>query len=133
MICLLLKIRLLLRGLKRLFNIYYNKLYMTGKMDAGRELRPRLKQTGLLDDVVVNLKAVEFDEKWLDKIFIDKQIKSMGELGVLTVDDKKFLKGLSDRSFLDAGELENKITQIKSNLCNRSCFYLDAENLCHQV
>ncbi len=96
------------RDFKRLFNIYYNELYMNGHKDAVVEIKPRLEMSGL----DVKLQAIQFDDKWLDKGFLKNLTKELGSLGALTKEDKKFLKSLSDRSFIDAGELENKMTQI---------------------
>lgn len=93
---------------KKLFTAYYFKLYLSGKKDGFVELKPRIQNS----DIEIKLKAIEFNEEWLDKEWIKSFLKEMGPLGVLTKKDKSFLRNLKDRAFLDIGELENTMTKI---------------------
>lgn len=92
---------------KKLFKTYYFKLYLSGKRDSIDELKPRLKT-----ELKVDMKAIEFQEEWLDRDFINRFLREFGALGALTKEDRKALKNLSDRAFIDAGELENTMTKI---------------------
>jgi len=105
------KLRIKKTDFKKAFQIYYFKLYLSGKKDAHVELKPRIQETDL-ELQPLKLKAIEFDDKWLDKDWMKGFLKEMGVLGVLTKEDRKVLKNLKDRAFLDAGELEDTMTKI---------------------
>jgi SPP1 gp7 family putative phage head morphogenesis protein len=104
------ELRIKKTDLKKLITSYYAKLYFTGKVDVVKEMKPRFKQAGFQDEIT--MKAVEFDDKWLDKEFINGLLADLGPLGVLTADDKTFLKSIRDRGFTDVKELEEKMTKI---------------------
>jgi len=104
------KIKIVKSGLKRLFSLYYAKLYFTGKSDAISEVKGSVE----LQDDTYKLQDVE-DLKWLSRDWIDNYLKKYGALGTLTTADKKYLTDLRDRAFFITGQKEDSVLKIVYN------------------
>ena len=104
------KIKMVKSGLKRLFSLYYAKLYFTGKGDAINEVKSGVE----LQDGAYKLQDAE-DLKWLSRDWIDRYLKKFGALGTLTVADKKYLTELRDKAFFITGQKEESVLKIVYN------------------
>lgn len=87
--------------LKKLFSIYYSKLYLTGKVDAIKEVGSGVKLQAYI--------PTKEELAWLNRDWIDRYLKKFGDLGTLTSDDKKALINLRDKAFFITGVEEDRI------------------------
>lgn len=96
--------------LKRLFQNYYRRLFLTGRIDVIEEIGPRwenIKKEGF--------KAVEMQvEETLDNQWVRSQLEKYGELGKTTEFDGDTLKATSDKAYLNAGLTEEEMTKTVS-------------------
>jgi SPP1 gp7 family putative phage head morphogenesis protein len=96
--------------LKKLFEVYYAKLYFQGRRDAIIEVKKDAKS------MKMNLKLngkyefkLQDEVEWLDRSWIDRFLKEQGELGTLDKVDKKYLTDLKERAFFVTNETSNRI------------------------
>lgn len=107
------KLQIIKSDLKKLFSLYYAKLYFTGKRDALEEV----ERSGKVEFKKDNFQVENIEEEWLDRAWIEKYLKKYGDLADLTQADKLYLKELRQRAFYITGVEEEKILKtVKGNI-----------------
>ena len=104
------KLRISKTELKKLLSLYHAKLFLNGKVDAIEEVDRRLaKSSKLKRGEYVEFQIDNIEDEWLDRDWIDRYLREYGDLGILTAEDKQYLKDLRDRAFFITGQTEERI------------------------
>ena len=97
--------------LKKLLTQYLAKMYLLGKANAIDQNKSRLKKARPQAFTKRYFTIDETDDgiDWLDRTWIDNYLKEYGELGILTDEDKQYMKSLRDKAFYITGETEARM------------------------
>jgi SPP1 gp7 family putative phage head morphogenesis protein len=101
--------------MKKLLTQYLSKMYLLGKANAIDQNKSRLKKArpqAFTRKYLFTIDETEDGIDWLDREWIDNYMKEYGELGILTKEDKDFLKKLHDKAFFITGEEETRMLKV---------------------
>jgi SPP1 gp7 family putative phage head morphogenesis protein len=96
-------------GFKRLFQDYYLRLYIGGKIDGIEEIDERwkkIKKEGFKSDIVEMQLQEIADRDW-----VNTMLRKYAELGRLTKDDIEAFKLIKQQAFLNAGNTEVEMVE----------------------
>ena len=99
--------------LRKLYQNYYTKLYITGRIDAIEEIQSRynkIQKEGFKRIDLTEMKVYEY----MDKDYINNLLSKYDELGELTEWDASGFKLIKDRAYINAGLTESQMLSTVS-------------------
>lgn len=101
--------------LRKLFQNYFTKLYLDGRIDAIEEIQPRISR--VIKEGFKMYESVEMKSlyEYLDRDYVLNLLRKYDELGKLTEWDGEGFKLIKDRAYINAGNTEKQMLENVSN------------------
>jgi SPP1 gp7 family putative phage head morphogenesis protein len=102
--------------LRKLFQNYFTKLYLDGRIDAIEEIQGRLRNVVKGDFKLSDLPDVQMKVyEYLDRDYVLNLLRKYDELGKLTEWDGEGFKLIKDRAYINAGNTEKQMLEKVGN------------------
>jgi SPP1 gp7 family putative phage head morphogenesis protein len=106
--------------LKKLYSVYLSKVYIRGVSEALSETTKRASK--VIADKLKDIEKYQLsdEDEWLDRYYIEKQLKEYGSMGALTRDQVATLRGLKHKAGLAAADDEARILKDISQILRKA-------------